>query len=105
MEGDQADKVHCVPLVCFRMLPTTVIRVTPFFDLLIYLMSAIFQAVVISSLRVGSVSPQRKNFTYIMLSLALVAGIFFSLQNISVYRRLIRNKYAISFKLYDWISM
>lgn len=52
MDSERAERIHCVPLVCIRILPTTVIRVTPYFDLFIYALSGTFQGIVITFLHV-----------------------------------------------------
>lgn len=64
MEIEEAERIYCVPLLCFRMLPTTVIRVTPFADLAIYLISAIFQGVVMKFLKVRASNTENEPDVY-----------------------------------------
>lgn len=101
---DTCDLVSCMPLMCIKLSPMSIIKITPYFDLALFMSAGVFQFIVFRHLHVPDFVTKSPDLAFALLGIPLLIEVILASQNIYAFKRHIRHRHAISFKLYDWIS-
>ena len=103
MTIDDEIEVSCLPLFCIKIKPTKLLRATPFMDCLLNLVGLAYRSLIFYFMKV-LLPYQPPRTPHLLMGAPIYFSLVLALQNIWSFKKTIRNRYACSFKLYDWVS-